>query len=136
MNRPTKIERRMNLLNRLAALGFTFDESQQLRRIEMTLSRWSEEECNGTIQRDGDEGDGKPRRYWENQYGEHRKGSIIPDREKGALKRLGKLLEAKPELVSYHQSDPRGCSLYIVRKTDLNGHDINSTYTRGLAVCD
>jgi hypothetical protein len=62
--------------------------------------------------------------------------SPYPDKEKGALKRLEKIMAGKRELVSYHQGDPRGCALYIVRKSDLNGQDINSVYNRGVAVCD
>lgn len=134
--KTSKMQNRYNLIRRLEEVGFSYDEAQQLRRIEMTLQHWSEEECNGTIQRDGDNGDGKPCRYYERQNGEHFRGGIIPDREAGALKRLAKIMEGKPELVSYHQGDPRGCALYIVKKADLNGSDIGSVYTRGIAVCD
>lgn len=59
----------------------------------------------------------------------------VADREKGALKRLSKLMESHLDFVTYHQSDPRGCALYIVRKSDLNGSDVRFNYTRGIAVC-
>lgn len=134
--RITKAERRQRLMNRLADLGFSYDEANKLRRIEMTLHRWSEEECNGTIQRDGDEGDGKPRRYYERQNGEIVRGSIIPDREAGALRRLKAILQFHSDLSYYHQGDPRGCALYIVRNSDIVDGDISSLYTRGVAVCD
>ena len=45
---------------RMDRAGFDVDTADALRRIEMTLSRWSERECNGEIERDGDNGDGKP----------------------------------------------------------------------------
>jgi hypothetical protein len=36
----------------------------------------------------------------------------------------------------YHQGDPRGCALYIIRKGDVpKGEDVNAYYTNGLAVC-
>ncbi len=38
-------KRKFELFSRLQNLGFTYDESCALRRIEMTLSRWSEREC-------------------------------------------------------------------------------------------
>ncbi len=131
-------ENRYRMIAALQERGFTYDEAQTLRRIEMTLQRWSEHECNGNIQREGEEGDGKPR--WYSQYAienqANPKGYLMPDRERGALKRLAKIMESHPDFVSYHQGDPRGCALYIVQKSDLNGGDINSLYTRGIAVCD
>lgn len=50
--------------NTLMALGFTADEAAALRRISMTLHRWAEHECNGNIERDGENSDGAP--YWSN----------------------------------------------------------------------
>ena len=38
-------KRKFELFTRLQALGFTYDEAAQLRRIEMTLQRWAEREC-------------------------------------------------------------------------------------------
>jgi ribosomal protein L37E len=178
MNTETKAERRYRLIDNLRQRGFSYEEANTLRRIEMTLSRWSELECGGgndygswAIERDdesskfctqcghksytGSEGNcdkcndpapirhvttGKP--YMVHHHYRHGNGQdstsrhAIADREKGALRRLDKIMTNHPDFVSYHQGDPRGCALYIVRKSDLNGSDINSTYTRGLAVCD
>lgn len=118
-------------------MGFSYDEANTLRRIEMTLARWSEHECNGNIQREGEDSDGKPR--WFSNYAienqSEPKGCRIPDREKGALNRCNKLMESHPDYIFYHQGDPRGCSLYIIAKSDVHG-DLNSCYTRGVAVCD
>lgn len=61
----------------------------------------------------------------------------INDREQGALRRLDRIMTAYPELVYYQQTDPRGASLYIVRKADIpEGGQLDQYYTRGLAVCD
>jgi hypothetical protein len=61
----------------------------------------------------------------------------IADREAGALRRLQKIIRRHPELEGYRQSDPRGCALYIVRKSDIPaGESVNSFYTRGVAVCE
>ena len=80
----------------LRELGFTRDEAESLRRISMTLRRWHEHECNGTIQR-GEDGvargyrvnarflDPNDPRYWYS----------VPDRERGAKKRLAAILKAR-----------------------------------------
>jgi hypothetical protein len=38
-------KQKFELFARLQAMGFTYEESAQLRRIEMTLQRWAEREC-------------------------------------------------------------------------------------------
>lgn len=117
----------------MTRLGFTRDEADTLRRIEMTLQRWGERECGdgyGRIERD--DTTGKP--YWLNSNTMRR--YPIADKESGALKRLGKIMAVHTELVAYHQGDCRGCNLYILRKSDIKpGEDIGSVYTRGVAVC-
>lgn len=132
-------------------LGFTSEEFHALRRISMTLHRWHEHECNGNIQREGDNGDGKPR--WFSNYSIENdtkpKGHRIADRERGALKRLAKIMESHaarrnalgavaqtfhPAVVSYVQGDPRGAALYLVPASELRGQPIESTYSRGIAI--
>lgn len=128
---PTKAERLARLLATLTGMGFTYSEAQRLRRIEMTLSRWSEAECNGEIERD--ETTAKPVRVSRGytQGNGPRVTWPIPDRETGALKQLATIvtrvnscLPPRKRVVSYHQGDPRGASLYIVPvaalKTDRN----------------
>ena len=121
------------LYSRLQELGFSYEEAYELRRIEKALSRWAERECGDgsdwAIERDDNtgvpynvyHGQGRPCRY------------RIADKERGALKRLARIMADHPDYVAYHPGDPRGCMLYIVRKTDLRG-PIDSCYTNGLAV--
>ena len=76
-------------------MGFTFEEAVALRRIEMTLSRWAEAECNGEIERDEDTG--KPRRNsaaWVSGRASQRISWPIADREAGALRRLKAIVDA------------------------------------------
>lgn len=133
-------------------LGFTAEEFHALRRISMTLHRWHEHECNGNIQREGDDGEWRPR--WFSNYSlEHDtkpKGYRIADRERGALKRLGKIISDRntrnwigfggpihesPGFVrAYVQGDPRGAALYLVTAEQLRGDAIESCYTRGIAI--
>jgi len=103
-----------------------------LRRAQMTLHRWAEEECNGTIQRE--EGDGKPFRVWDSvgqradgSWYDKRSQAPIPDREAGALRRVAKVCK-DAGLFFYHQTDPRGCALYV--HTEPLTH---SDYNRGIA---
>ena len=133
---------RARLVETLRTLGFTFDEARSLIRIEMTLHRWSEHECNGNIQREGDDCEGKPR--WFSGNGGSEKGYRINDRERGALKRLERIIgnrNARPDmnpaaLGFYHQGDPRGAALYIIRPGDYcDGQTVDSCYTRGVCVC-
>lgn len=134
--KETKIERAARLFSRLAEMGFTYSEAQSLRRIEMTLHRWAEAECNGEIKRN--EKSGVPLRYIGGNYidpHDFRQFQAIPDREAGALKRLAKIMAIHPKYLSYHQTDPSGCALYIVAKADLRGQPIDQVYSRGLAVC-
>jgi hypothetical protein len=128
----------IEMLNRVQNLGFTLDEALKLRRIAMTFHRWDEAECGDgndyaswAIERD--EESGKPYRCIYPHKGEMRRYKIA-DREKGAQKRLDAIMARHPELVAYHQGDCRGASLYILKRSDLNGTDINSTYTRGVAI--
>jgi hypothetical protein len=141
----------------LRSLGFTSEEAEQLRRISMTLRRWHELECgvdNGCIERD--EETGLP--YW--RRSDDPRGSLrayrIPDREKGALKRLEKIIAERnrrvmlPELLgkaaclrtgpvrgveAYIQTDPRGAALYIIRPGDVPaGEDAGAYYNLGICV--
>lgn len=129
-----RMENANAMLDRLRTMGIPYGVAESLRRIEMTLSKWGEHECNGVIQREGDQGDGKP--SWYSPHTGERIGPA-PDRERGALKRLKEIMTQYPELVAYHQTDPRGCALYIARKVDIReGQQIDQIYSSvGVAVC-
>lgn len=132
--------RRAKQENTLVALGFASSEAEALRRISRTLRRWYELECGidaGCIERD--EATGKP--VWvsftRSYLGAHdaRCRFVIPDREAGALRRLGKIMSAHPTLRHYLQTDPRGATLYILRPGDVpEGGSASSYYTRGICV--
>lgn len=125
------------LHTRLAAYGLDRVEVAQLRRIEMTLQRWSERECGdehgNAIERD--ESTGVPYLTYNIGSSGRRDRRRIPDAERGALRRLAAIMKRYPDLCAYHQTDPRGCALYIVRKADVGNDRIDSVYTRGVAVC-
>lgn len=135
--RDTKAVRTARYFANMSRLGISFHDADLIRRIEMTLSRWSEHECNGNIQRDGDAGDGKPRWYYGFDGPGPTRSYPIPDRERGALKRLGAIMARYPALKAYNQGDPRGCALYILKAedwpADMDGASVN--YNRGVAVC-
>ena len=106
----------------------TFDlmeAAKVLRRAQMTLHRWAEEECNGTIQRQ--DGTDIPLRYYPERYGVRNVGAVIPDREAGALRRVAEVCKAAG-LHYYHQTDPRGCALYVSTEPLTS-----SNYNRGIA---
>ena len=135
MRNESKQMKLFHLVNRLAGLGIDLDDLQTLRRIEMTLHRWAERECNGEVERD--EKTGKPMQVSQayiNGSGEYRSWPI-PDRESGAINRLVKIMAKYPKLWYYHQTDPRGCALYVGSKKELGDRKLDSNYTIGVAVC-
>lgn len=135
----TKQRNYLALIDRLRDLGFTLDEAEALRRIEMTLHRWCELECGDgndyaswAVERD--ETTGKPFRCIYPHTGTMRREAIA-DREKGALKRLDAIMAKHTDLVAHYQTDCRGCALYVIRKADIpSGQPIDAHYTRGLAI--
>lgn len=156
-NIMSKQRDKFELFQRLQNLGFTYEESVALRRIEMTLQRWAERECgdaNGNaIERD--EVTGKPFLTYENGNGP-RKRYPVADREAGALRRLKAIVAARNNrnggtpgdsitahqsfVLAYHQGDCRGCMLYIVPNSALKGSNgetlpLDQYYTRGVSVC-
>lgn len=98
MNRNEAIrqnEQEANLLD----LGFTRDEAAALRRISMTLRRWYEMECGTGDDRvsrsiERDEITDKPfmRIQFQSAHGWVDRSYPTPDREKGAIKRLDKII--------------------------------------------
>ena len=115
----------------LQTLGFTPTEAQTLRRISMTLHRWAEHECNGTIERDENRAD---RPYWSNPGTGQHFVAPVADREAGAMKRL-RAIFARHSLTYYVQGDPRGAALYVIRPGDVPvGADVESCYSRGVAI--
>lgn len=130
-------KRTLELTVRLNKEGFSIDEVLTLRRIERTLHRWAEAECNGDIQRD--ETTGRPFYHYNGPNVSNGPAVVfVPDREKGALRRLAVLLRDRPDFTFYHQGDPRGCALYLVRKADIRpGTSLDSVYSSiGIAICD
>ena len=144
--RDNKQKRKVRFYNSMSRYGIDFGDANKLRLIEKTLHRWAELEC-GTDDAQGrsvsierDEETDKPYRrvQFQSQSGWYDKRFPVADREKGALKRLAAIMANYPELVAYHQSDPRGCALYVIRKSDLvqdgKSLPIDANYTRGFGV--
>ena len=126
------MKRNPDCITVLERAGIASHDAWALRRIAMTLHRWHELECgmgDGCIERD----ETTDKTYWLNSYSMRR--SPIADREKGALKRLDKIMSRYPSMSAYVQGDPRGASLYILRPGDVpEGQAAESYYSRGVAV--
>lgn len=124
---------------RLTQAGITMHDALALQRISMMLCRWFELECGDdnahtswAIERD--ETTDKPfmARYPHNGKA-YRKP--IADCENVARKRLAKIMTKYSELTAYVQTDPRGCALYILRRSDVDGAEACQVYnSRGIAV--
>lgn len=141
----------LQMIQRVVELGVTVSDAWTLRRCSMTLHRWHELECgdgndyaswcitrgrkvNGSFEHDDD--DGKP--FEERHVHSENKAryTAIPDRESGAKKRIHGIMAKHPDLMAYVQTDPRGCALYVVRKSDVpEGTDVDQVYnSRGIAI--
>jgi hypothetical protein len=125
--------RTSSVIDKLWDFGITLEDAFSIRRIAMTLTAWAEAECGNSndycswaIERDPDTD--KPYRICHYSDGRVRK-ALIPDRENGAIKRMNKLMKAYPELGWYHQTDPRGHSVYVYRLADLGNSQIDAVYS-------
>ena len=123
----------VEMITRLTRAGIESDDAHALRRIAMTLHRWSERECNGEIERD--EVTGKTYAV----YGQNGPGKIsryrTADRERGAQKRLIEIMARYPSMVAYLQGDPRGAPLYVIPRAQLGDRDVSAYYSSvGIAV--
>jgi hypothetical protein len=110
----------------------TTDDALTLRRAAMTLSAWAEAECGDGDDRaswciERDEQTGKPYRCIYPHNGPMCK-LAIHDLERGALRRIAAICK-RCGLHYYHQTDPRGASLYL-SVTPINAE----SYTTGHAV--
>ena len=109
---------------------------KQLCDLERKLHKWAEDECNGAIQWIDDQ---TPRRYRKDPWGDHTiPGQIIPNRELVWLTQAQTLATQCGGAI-YHQTDPRGCTLYFYRESDLDGYSypIEQIYsTVALACCE
>lgn len=119
------------LLDFCEQYGLTRSDLDALLLAEKRLSTWSEHECNGVIQRD--EETGIPYYY---SCVSGKRLSKARDMEGGALNRIAAICARSKGLTYYHQTDPRGCSLYLLRPSDIpEGCDASAYYTRGIAIC-
>lgn len=183
-------------ITRLIKAGIGLDDAEALRRISMTLQRWSELECGNSntygswaIEREEEwaiekVGATSAERWWDgalwakratrrtyddyekrtmvaadgcppdsvfretgskpfmvNHHYMHGAGkdtvtrTLIADRERGALRRLAVIMAKYPGYQAYHQTDPRGAALYILRSGDVpEGESLSRVYTNGIAV--
>ena len=109
-------------------------DARMLRRASLTLHRWSELECGDgndysswAIERD--EATNIPYMVTYPHTGKTRRYRIA-DREKGALRRVEKFCKAHG-FYFFHQTDPRGCALYISAEP-MSDSDYSN---KGAAIC-
>jgi hypothetical protein len=119
-------------------MQLTIAQANTLRRAALTLHRWYELECGDgnqwgswAIERD-DNGDGPPfmvcHHYQHGRGKDYTTRRRLSDREAGARKRVAQVCQ-EAGCHFYHQTDPRGCPLYISTEPIAD-----NDYTRALAV--
>lgn len=137
----TKEQRKWMAVGRIQNLtGLAQPDVLAILRAERALHRWAELECGtdrGHIERRENENN-KPylAQEWQLDGGRAtRTHMAIPDREAGAIRRINAIIARYPSLTWYHQTDCRGCMVYVLRKTDIRpGESVDSIYTRGVAI--
>jgi len=123
----TTVTNRQYCLNKLGLSSYAWSE---LKKIATSLHKIDEDCCNGYIQYDGLTK--KWHRYREDRYGTPTIVSselrytpdILLARAQEVLSRYG--------LKAFHQSDPRGCSLYVYRQEDLDKCRLGSDPSFGI----
>lgn len=120
-------------LDRVIALGVSYEDACALRRISLTLHSWFIGECGDSdefsatviVRGRKEKGQfiydetGTP--FRERQIYRINKTIYIPipDRERGAMKRLNKIMEKYSHLTYFIQTDPRGAALYIIPRASI-----------------
>ena len=138
----TKRQKTALFFDRMTNLGFSHAETDALLKAERALTRWAELECgisdaNRSVSIYRDEETGKPFYRVEYRVGNEWKTRTEPrrDTEKAALQTVARIMESKPGFRAYHQTDPRGVALYLIRPGDIEaGEDVARLYNRGLAM--
>ena len=102
----------------------------ELRRYCRQLHSLDEQACNGEIQFDED------RQTWYRYGTPTIKGSELRTTPEDILRAAEALIQ-RHGLKAFHQSDPRGCSLYVYKPEDVRGdEDIRCCYnTEATAIC-
>lgn len=129
----------------LSRFGVIVSESdaRTLRRAEKTLRRWGERECGDSYNSHGGRGHTSVSLERDEQTGHpfevriltnlecgtsHTIRNRVPDLERGALARVAEVCQ-RLGFVFYHQTDPRGASLYVGPADRLPG-PIDQYYDR------
>jgi hypothetical protein len=139
----TKRQKTAAFFDRMTNLGFSHAETEALLKAERALTRFAELECgtsdaNRSVHVFRDEETGKPFYRVEYRVGNEWKERVQPkrDTEKAALAKVEAIMSGKTGFRAYHQTDPRGCALYIIRPGDIEaGENVHALYNRGIALC-
>ena len=111
---------RMENYGHIISAGITPKDADELQRISRSLHRLDEKSCNGYQTYGGE---------WDEA------GEKKAEKREERIEAKGKAIAEKYGFLFYHQSDPRGWSVYLVKPEELNGYSLDSNYSRGLAIC-
>jgi Fe-S cluster assembly scaffold protein SufB len=120
-------QRIVDFYARMEKHGISFKDATAFRKAERVLHKWAIADCNGDHWRDDETG--KPFRLYN-----YTTKVFIPDLERAALRRVAALAANYPKFVVYHQPDPRGCALYLIKKSDVpKGKSLDAIYHNGIS---
>lgn len=96
----------------LIQAGIAPPDADALQKISRSLHRLDEYSCNVGYEEDSRQA-----------------------KREARLEKVGGEIAKEYGLLFYHQGDPRGWSVYVVKPEQLRGLPINQAYSYGLAVC-
>lgn len=133
--KTTKEQRVGAFINRAwTAYGLSVVDTLTLVRAGRVLHRWAELEC-GTERGHVERCEGREWPVFIPAHGRQPLGWRYPDYEAGAIRRVNGIMARYPDLLWYHQTDCRGCQVYVLKRSDVRpGESVESVYTRGLAM--
>ena len=99
--------------------GISLNDAELLQRISRSLHRLDENLCNGYQDYKGNWDEAAEKRA---------------EKREERLEKQGKEIAEKYGLIFYHQSDPRGWSVYLVKPEQLNEYSIDAVYSQGIGV--
>lgn len=110
---------RQENFGQLVKAGLSIDDADQIQKISRSLHRLDEHSCNGY-------------QDWHGNWDEIAEKKA--EQREIKLESKGTELAKKYGFLFYHQSDPRGWSVYLVKPDLLGEYSINAVYDRGIGV--
>jgi len=117
--RREEMNHRQQNFAELIQAGISASDADAFQRISRSLHKLDESLCNGFVD-------------WRGNWDEA--AEMRAEKRSNRLEGKATELAQKYGFIAYHQSDPRGWSLYLVKPDQLGQYSIDAIYNRGIGV--